>query len=39
MAKRKRQQDSEARIREGKGNGIGKDYKPCIKLQLAEQQG
>lgn len=33
MAKRKRQTNIEKMIKEGYGQGIGADYKPCIKIQ------
>lgn len=33
MAKRKRQQDSDSMLAEGRGTGIGRDYKPWIKIQ------
>lgn len=39
MAKRKRQQDIERMIKEGRGSGIGKDYKLWIKIQDVASNG
>ncbi|NRT32524.1 hypothetical protein BJV38_004892 [Clostridium beijerinckii] len=39
MAKRKRQQDADAMLAEGRGIGIGKDYKPWIKIQDVASKG
>lgn len=39
MAKRKRMQNIEALIKEGRGNGIGSEYKPWIKIQDIASKG
>lgn len=39
MAKRKRLQNIEALIKEGRGNGIGSEYKPWIKIQDIASKG
>lgn len=33
MSKRKREQNIEKKLKEGRGSGIGEDYKPWIKIQ------
>jgi hypothetical protein len=39
MAKRKRIQNVEKKIKEGYGNGIGTEYKPWIKIQEVPSRG
>lgn len=39
MAKRKREQNIQTRTSEGRGNGIGKDYIPWIKIQDVASKG
>jgi len=39
MAKRKRIQNIEARLKEGRGTSIGEDYIPWIKIQDVASKG